>query len=396
MRYSLLNFVACPITHEDLTCLVFEEVEAHLPHVRLSEFDRVNAPGSVVGPVPARAQPTALRDALAREACPPASPERNQDVRVKEGLLVSASTGRWYPVRGFIPELLPDHLRDRDADRVWLESVRGRIPGPVLEHLRPLEPPSAGVADSGLAYKQAEMGIRGKVDNLGFFGPGLISPFNPHARVHSMYLIKLLGLCLPLVDAEGTARAVLDAGSGYSWTTEWMWRLGIESIGSDITRDYLEIAIQRCGAQVPHLVVADTENLPLRAEAVDAVLGFDAFHHIPDRRRAMLEFHRALRPGGRVVLAEPNAEHEHAQGPKDVMEKYGILEKGMDWKDVLQYVDGLPYEPPEQHFHLRVERTPLDRRLLAERLNAKAFERYACMPWNVFTIRKPPATATSC
>ena len=237
------------------------------------------------------------------------------------------------------------------------------------------------------------MGIRSKVDDLGFFGPRRIAPFNPHARVHSAYLIKLLGLCLPLVDPDGTARAVLDAGSGYSWTTEWMGRLGMEAIGSDITRDYLELAVERCGAQTPHLVVADTENLPLRAEAVDAVLGFDAFHHIPDRRRAMLEFHRTLRPGGRVVLAEPNAEHEHAQGSKDVMEKYGILEKGMDWKDVLQYVDGLPYEPPEQHYHLRVERTPLDRRLLPEPLNAKAFERYACVPWNVFTIRKPSAPA---
>ena len=173
-----------------------------------------------------------------------------------------------------------------------------------------------------------------------------------------------------------------------------MWRLGIESIGSDITRDYLEMAIQRCGAQVPHLVVADTENLPLRSEAVDAVLGFDAFHHIPDRRRAMLEFHRSLRPGGRVVLAEPNAEQRAWPGSKDVMEKYGILEKGMDWKDILQYVDGLPFEPPEQHFHLRVERTPLGRRLLAERLSEKSLERYACVPWNVFTIRNPRRSLT--
>lgn len=388
MRYSLLNFVACPVGREELTCLTLEEVEAPLPHVRLSECGRVSQAGALVGPLPP-GETTPLREALAAEACESAPPERNEGVRVRSGLLVAAGSGRWYPVREFVPELLPDHLRDLEGDRAWLDSVRGRLPEGVLRHLRPLDRPSAPAVDGGLSYKQAEMAIATKVDDPGFFGPGLIAPFNPHSRVHSAYLIKLLGLCLPLVDPDGTARAVLDSGSGYSWTTEWMGRLGIEAIGSDITRDYLERAIARCGPAAPHLVVADSENLPMRPGVLDAVLAFDAFHHIPDRRKALTEFHRALRPGGRVVLAEPNAAHEHAAVSREVMEKYGILEKGMDWKDVLEYLEGLPFEAPEEHFHLRVERSSLGRSIFPPRANAAFVSRHATVPWNVFSIRRP-------
>ena len=396
MRYSLLNFIGCPVTGDELTCIVLEEVAAHQPHIALSACPRVSPSGALVGPLPERDRevPSRLREALTREAAPPASPERNREVTVKEGLLVAAATGRWYPIRGFIPELLPPHLRDARADHSWLRSLQDRLPPALFDCLGAPQIPSAAVLDAGLGYKLAEMGIRSKIDDPGFFGPGLVAPFNPHARSHSMHLIRLLGVCMPLLDPMATARTVLDTGSGYSWTTEWMWRLGLEAIGSDITRDYLELAIQRCGPQTPHLMVADTENLPILGDAVDAVLCFDAFHHVPDRRRAMQEFHRVLRPGGRVVLAEPNGEHEHAEGSQEVMRKYGILEKGMDWKDVCDYVAGSPFELPEEHVHLRVPRASLGL-LPSSTVTFESLLNHALLPWNVFSIRKPgvdPAT----
>ena len=61
---------------------------------------------------------------------------------------------------------------------------------------------------------------------------------------------------------------------------------------------------------------------------MDAVFAFESAHHIPDRKKAMAGFGRVLKPGGRMVLAEPGAAHEHAQVSVDVMSKYGILEKG--------------------------------------------------------------------
>ncbi len=52
---------------------------------------------------------------------------------------------------------------------------------------------------------------------------------------------------------------------------------------------------------------ADAESLPFGDESFDLVLGHAVLHHLPDLRRAFSEFHRVLRPSGRIVFAgEPS------------------------------------------------------------------------------------------
>jgi SAM-dependent methyltransferase len=52
---------------------------------------------------------------------------------------------------------------------------------------------------------------------------------------------------------------------------------------------------------------ADAESLPFPDESFDLVLGHAVLHHLPNLRRAFAEFHRVLRPGGRIVFAgEPS------------------------------------------------------------------------------------------
>jgi SAM-dependent methyltransferase len=52
---------------------------------------------------------------------------------------------------------------------------------------------------------------------------------------------------------------------------------------------------------------ADAESLPFADESFDLVLGHAVLHHLPDLGRAFAEFHRVLKPGGRVVFAgEPS------------------------------------------------------------------------------------------
>jgi SAM-dependent methyltransferase len=216
--------------------------------------------------------------------------------------------------------------------------------------------------DDGASYKRAEIGITSRVDDPHFFSPGYSSPFNPHDATFTLYLIKLFGAAVPLLELKN-ADVLIDSGCGYAWTTEWLYKAGVEAIGVDICRTYLEIGIQRMGVNRPHLIVADVEHLPIRSGSADAVFGYESFHHVPDRQKAMAGFGRALKPGGRLVLAEPGAAHEDAQVSVDVMNKYGILEKGMELEDVQQYVAGTPLRTPEQLFLLRASQQELGKTL---------------------------------
>ncbi len=52
---------------------------------------------------------------------------------------------------------------------------------------------------------------------------------------------------------------------------------------------------------------ADAESLPFADQSFDLVLGHAVLHHLPDLGAAFSEFHRVLRPGGRIVFAgEPS------------------------------------------------------------------------------------------
>jgi SAM-dependent methyltransferase len=52
---------------------------------------------------------------------------------------------------------------------------------------------------------------------------------------------------------------------------------------------------------------ADAESLPFAENSFDLVFGHAVLHHLPNLGRAFAEFHRVLRPGGRILFAgEPS------------------------------------------------------------------------------------------
>ena len=229
--------------------------------------------------------------------------------------------------------MLTDYLRDPNREMPLFEAATGALPDSLSEALRRFRPSPDAASDSGAHYKQAEIAIKTKVDEPLFFVPGCSSPFAYWDSDFSVYLIKLFGAAAPLLNVK-RGDVLVDSGCGYAWTTEWLFRSGFDPIGVDICRTYLEVGITRMGTPRPHLVVGDVENLPLAAGSARAVLAYESFHHVPNRRRAMAAYHRVLQPGGTVVLAEPGAAHENAKASVDAMAKYGILEQGMELEDV--------------------------------------------------------------
>jgi len=348
MRYALLDLIGCQHCHAPLTSFTAREIPSEMPQGILPGASRV-ASGACIGPVAASGRDTALGSSLKRHAHASSDPARNFTVEIEEGLLICADCGRWYPIIGQLPEILPDHLRSAAREAEIYGAMAGALPADVRSLLDTFVPRDGAAADDGAHHKTSEMSITDKIDDPSFFGPGYTSPFNLWNPEFTLYLISLFGAVLRVLEIR-KGETVVDSGCGYAWTTEWLHRAGVPAVGVDISRVYPEIGIRRMGSNRPHLVIGDVENLPLQTASADAILAYESFHHIPDRPRAMAGYDRVLRAGGRVVLAEPGAAHEHAEVSVDVMQKYGILERGMELDDVMAYAAGTRLTSVEQMF----------------------------------------------
>ncbi|MBY8988515.1 MAG: methyltransferase domain-containing protein [Candidatus Lokiarchaeota archaeon] len=352
-------------------------------------LNRINNISAVIGPIPHFRRNTTFTKILTKHSSPFYLPDRKQDVDnvdIKKGLLVCGECGHWYPVSNFVPELLPDHLRDWEKDVKFLSEFSESLPKKLYKKLvkivKSFRRESNKIIDEAQDYKKAEISIKDKITDEDFFEPGYSSPFNEDDPEFTQNLIKRFSLVLPLLELK-EHQTVLDVGSGYSWTTEWLLKMGFEPIGVDICRTYIDIGIERMGDIRPHLIVADVENLPIKDTCLDSILCYDSFHHVPNRESAMAHFFRALREDGLVALAEPGKEHEQAQVSMEVMEKYGILEKGIETEDIKAYCEELNFMPPEQYFMLKIHQ-----REQGKVLTPKFIKSHSLVECNIFVIRK--------
>lgn len=97
--------------------------------------------------------------------------------------------------------------------------------------------------------------------------------------------------------ASGPVEVVVDLGGGPGRAVR---ALTVDGLVIDPARGMLERASHHGLAAVR----GTAEALPLRSNAVDAVLIVDALHHFPDAGSAIREAADAVRPGGVVVIRD--------------------------------------------------------------------------------------------
>lgn len=99
---------------------------------------------------------------------------------------------------------------------------------------------------------------------------------------------------------------LLDAGGGTGRSSMHLRPLVGGLVICDFSLPMLRQA-QAKGGVAP--VQARAEALPFRDGAFDRVMAVDALHHFFDLQRAIREFVRVLKPGGRLLIEEPDRRH---------------------------------------------------------------------------------------
>ncbi len=119
-------------------------------------------------------------------------------------------------------------------------------------------------------------------------------------------LRKLLGS-----ELDRGYRRSLEIGAGTGYFTLNLLQAGVveKATCTDISPGMVSTLganARRLGLDV-RTARAEAESLPFAEDSFDLVLGHAVLHHLPNLERAFSEFHRVLRPGGRLVFAgEPS------------------------------------------------------------------------------------------
>jgi SAM-dependent methyltransferase len=118
-----------------------------------------------------------------------------------------------------------------------------------------------------------------------------------------------------------------ELGCGPGWMTRLAARHGIKAVGYDISPEMIAIARELSAEEgvEASFEVGDMEGLDL-GRRFDTCLIYDALHHSPHADLVLRSAFLAVRPGGRLLIAEPNWK-QRFQG-REAVEEWGTTELG--------------------------------------------------------------------
>jgi SAM-dependent methyltransferase len=207
-----------------------------------------------------------------------------------------------------------------------LAGLAAQVPGPFID-LGPDQ--AAQINGQSRKYFERE-GLRAFWMNKPFSDPG-----------QAGWVLSRFGHLLTALELRPGDR-VLDFGCGTGWSSEMLARLGMEVVGMDISPAALEMArataagrgVGMAGSQ-PRFKVYSGDRIEYPDGHFDAIVVFDAFHHLPNPQRVLGEFRRVLAPNCRLGMAEPGVGHADDRHSMEEMGT-GVLEREIDIEQLYQ------------------------------------------------------------
>lgn len=99
---------------------------------------------------------------------------------------------------------------------------------------------------------------------------------------------------------------LLDAGGGTGRIAERLQDQAEQIVIVDGSLPMLARALEKNCCEV---VGSNTEQMPFAEGTFERVIVVDAYHHLADQVASLEEFWRVLRPGGLLVIEEPDIDH---------------------------------------------------------------------------------------
>lgn len=130
------------------------------------------------------------------------------------------------------------------------------------------------------------------LDHFSLIAP-LYNRFDGYASLEVM-------LQLAALPVEGR---LLDVGGGTGRVAHALRAYARQRVVVDASRVMLRYAASKPGLQAG---AAASEHLPFPAASFERVIMVDALHHVANQAQTARELLRLLKPGGRIVIEEPN------------------------------------------------------------------------------------------
>ncbi|MBI4022827.1 class I SAM-dependent methyltransferase [Candidatus Berkelbacteria bacterium] len=160
-------------------------------------------------------------------------------------------------------------------------------------------------------------------------------PFGTFDRAESQRNLADVATFLALLARHAPdAERIVELGCGPGWLSLFLAQLGYTVTGFDLSPQMIAVAKEKAkqaGVAVT-FVVADMEA-PIAlepADRVDVVLIYDALHHCQADEPALRSAAQRLRPGGVLILAEPNRAHASDPAAVAATKRFGVTERGLD------------------------------------------------------------------
>ena len=143
-------------------------------------------------------------------------------------------------------------------------------------------------------------------DQLTLWRYDSVEYFAPDCSSRSVLYHRQLDLNLRLATALSRNGWLLDVGCAQGNVTTLLAHGGVNSVGIDIRRSFLEYARVKDGHGAADFIASNAYKLPVRSSSIGCIVANQLFEHLADLERLMSEFGRVLERGGNLLIATPN------------------------------------------------------------------------------------------